>query len=138
VAMASFCYSHRVTYADCTIGDHIYYSRYLELLEAARGELFRHMGTTFLEWQKQDTIFPVTECRLRYKRPARYDDVLSIHVEASVAGAVRLNFAYKILDQAEGLILEGETLHACTDTKGTPKRLPKELHAQLGDASDAG
>ncbi|EEF57182.1 hypothetical protein Cflav_PD0189, partial [Pedosphaera parvula Ellin514] len=34
-------HSYRVTYADCTVGNHIYYSRYLNLLEAARGEFFR-------------------------------------------------------------------------------------------------
>ena len=32
---ASFRYVHRVTYAECTVGNHIYHSRYLDLLEAA-------------------------------------------------------------------------------------------------------
>ena len=49
-----FCHTYRVTYADCTVGDHIYYSRYLDLLEAARGEFFRSLGCTFLQWQEQD------------------------------------------------------------------------------------
>ena len=36
-----FRHHHRVTYAECTIGDHVYHSRYLDLLEAARGEFMR-------------------------------------------------------------------------------------------------
>src|SRR5581483_1046504 len=77
---AVFRHAHRVTYAECTLGNHVYYSRYLDLLEAARGEFFRQLGATFQQWQEQDAIFPVVECRLRYKSPARYDDVLSIEV----------------------------------------------------------
>src|SRR6266702_511661 len=111
--MDAFRYSHRVTYADCTAGDHVYYARYLELLEAARGEFFRRLGTTFLEWQGRDTILPVIECRLRYKLPARYDDVLGLELWVTVAGPVRLNFAYRIENQSGALVLEGETNHAC-------------------------
>lgn len=48
--MEPFRYRHRVTYADCTVGNHIYYGRYLDLLEAARGEWFRSMGKSFDEW----------------------------------------------------------------------------------------
>ena len=36
-----YIYTHRVTYAECTVGNHIYHSRYLDLLEAARGEDFQ-------------------------------------------------------------------------------------------------
>ena len=75
-----FRYSHRVTYAECTIGDHIYHSRYLDLLEAARGEFMRSLGETVLALQEADYIFPVIEARLRYKYPARYDDLLAIEV----------------------------------------------------------
>lgn len=57
--MAIFQYTHRVSYADCTVGNHIYYGRYLNLLEIARGEFFRHLGITLLQLQAQDTIFPV-------------------------------------------------------------------------------
>src|SRR5882724_12051566 len=95
-----FRHTHRVTYAECTVGDHIYYARYLDLLEAARGEFFRQLGVTFLEWQVRDTTFPVIECRLRYKSPARYDDVLAIEVWPTLAEKVRLNFSYRILNQA--------------------------------------
>ena len=44
-----FRYTHRVTYAECTVGDHIYHSRYLDLLEAARGEFMRASGWTVLQ-----------------------------------------------------------------------------------------
>ena len=126
-----FCHSHRVSYADCTVGNHIYYGRYLNLLEVARGEFFRHLGTTFFQWQERDTIFPVLECQLRYKAPARYNDMLTIEVWTTAAERVRLNFAYRILNAAGTLILEAETLHVCTGLNDKPKRLPEELIGAL-------
>src|SRR5512134_3456933 len=98
MATAAFRHSHRVTYAECTIGNHIYYGNYLQLLEAARGEFFRHLGVTFRQWQERGVIFPVLECHLNYKAPARYDDVLAIEVWPAFAERVRLNFAYRIAD----------------------------------------
>jgi acyl-CoA thioester hydrolase len=129
---SEYCYSHRVSYAECTAGNHVYYGRYLELLEVARGEFFRHLGAPFLQWQEQDTIFPVVECRLRYKSPARYDDVLSIEIRVTGAEGVRLNFDYRITNQTGVPVLEAETFHACTTAAGKPKRLPQELLALLG------
>jgi len=95
-----FVYTHRVTYADCTAGNHVYYSRYLDLFEAARGEFFRHFGTPLLELQNHGFIFPVVECRLRYKKPARYDEVLRIEVELIHAAGVRLTFPSSVLNAA--------------------------------------
>ena len=123
--MPPFCHSHRVTYADCTIGNHVYYSRYLELLEAARGEFFRSRGTTFLEWQERGVAFPVIECRLRYRSAAQYEDVLRIEVQLASAEGARLNFGYQVTDQRGRLVLEGETFHACARLDGKPRNSPR-------------
>jgi acyl-CoA thioester hydrolase len=129
--MAVFEYRHRVTYSDCTVGNHIYYARYLDILETARGEFFRQLGSTFLEWQGRDTIFPVVECNLRYRAPARYDDVLTVELWVTLAERARLNFEYRVLAQEGTLILEGETFHVCTGVDEKPKRLPEELKASV-------
>jgi acyl-CoA thioester hydrolase len=122
-----FRHLHRVTYAECTVGNHIYHARYLDLLEAARGEFMRSLGSTVLEWQERDTIFPIVECRLRYKLPARYDDLLTIEVWLALMKGVRLNFAHRVTNQDGKLVLEAETFHACTGLNDKPKRVPKEL-----------
>ena len=76
-------------------------------------------------------IFPVIEARLRYKSPARYDDLLTIEVWPTAIERVRLNFGHRIVNQAGKLILEAETFHACTSVNEKPKRLPEELAAKL-------
>jgi acyl-CoA thioester hydrolase len=122
-----FVYTHRVTYAECTIGDHIYHSRYLDLLEAARGEFLRSLGTTVLHWQENDAIFPIVEVHLRYKYPARYDDLLAIEVKPTLIDKIRVNFGHRVLNQNGKLILDGETFHVCTSREEKPKRVPEEL-----------
>jgi acyl-CoA thioester hydrolase len=131
MAQPVFRHTHRVTYADCTMGHHVYYARYLDLLEAARNEFFRSLGLPFLELQNQDTLFPVLECHLRFKSPARYDDLLAVEVWPTLAQRVRLNLAYRVLNPAGALVLEAETHHACTTVGEKPKRLPEELRVKL-------
>ena len=122
-----FCHQHRVTYADCTVGNHVYYGRYLDLLEEARGEFFRHLGSTLLRWQEAGFMFPVVEANLRYKALARYDDVLSTAVWITTAERVRLNFGYRITNQAGDLVLEAETRHVCMSLEEKMKRLPEGI-----------
>jgi acyl-CoA thioester hydrolase len=131
MGLAAFQYHHRVTYAECTAGNHIYYSRYLDLLEAARGEFFRQLGAPLLRWQQQKIIFPVIECRMRYKAPARYDDLLVIEVRLAAVERVRLNFSYRVLLKSGTLLVEAETFHACTGLDEKPRRIPEELERLL-------
>jgi acyl-CoA thioester hydrolase len=126
-----FRHLHRVTYAECTLGNHVYYGRYLDLLEEARGEFFRHLGAPLLQWQEQDVIFPVVECRLRYQRPARYDDLLAIEVWLTALERVRLEFSYRIEDQCQREVLCASTLHACSGVDEKLKRIPEALARSL-------
>lgn len=126
-----FLYRHRVTYAECTLGNHVYYARYLELLEAARGAFFRELGTSFRHWQEQGVIFPVVECHLRYHAPARYDDELSVAVWPVEIGRARVRLDYRVENAAGALLLAAWTLHACTGPDEKPRRLPEELRDRL-------
>ncbi len=131
MAPSAFHYTHRVAYSECTLGNHVYYARYLDLLEAARGEFFRQLGLALRQLQEQDVIFPVTECHLRYRAPARYDDVLTIEVRVIAVGKVRIHFGYRILNQAGVVVLEAETFHACAGLNEKPRRLPEGLVEKL-------
>jgi len=132
VTAQTFRCNHRVTYADCTVGNHVYYGRYLDLLETARGEFFRHVGQPFLELQTAGVLFPVIECRLRYRGPARYDDVLSIELWLTELARVRLTFEYRVLGADGHELLNATTMHACTGIDDKPRRLPEGLTAALG------
>jgi acyl-CoA thioester hydrolase len=76
-------------------------------------------------------IFPIIEARLRYKSPARYDDLLAIEVWPTLIERVRLNFGHRVTNQFGKLVLEAETFHACTGIDEKPRRMPEELAEKL-------
>ena len=126
-----FRHRHRVTYAECTVGNHVYYARYLDILEEARGEFLRHAGQPLARLQESGVILPVIEARLRYRRAARYDDVLMVELGVAELAKVRLEFSHRILHESGRLLVEGSTVHACTSLDEKPKRIPEELAEAL-------
>jgi acyl-CoA thioester hydrolase len=126
-----FTVSHRVSYAECTVGNHVYHSRYLDILERARGEFFRSLGCPLLELQEADAIFPVIECAMKFRGMARYDDLLTVELWVSEMGRARFSCAARIKDEAGGLLFEAVTHLACTTVAGRPRRLPEGFSAAL-------
>lgn len=124
-------HEHRVIYAECTLGNHVYYSRYLDMLEAARGEFFRDIGHPLLSLQEQGTIFPVISVDISYKGMARYDDLLTVELFAKEAAGIRFTIGFRILNADGALLAEGQTRHVCAGLDEKPKRMPKELTDKL-------
>jgi acyl-CoA thioester hydrolase len=69
----------------------------------------------------------VIECQLRFKSPARYDELIRVELWVTWAEKIRLSFGYRILDCEESLLVEAATMHVCTSLQDKPKRLPNEL-----------
>jgi acyl-CoA thioester hydrolase len=122
-----FQHQHRVVYAECTLGNHVYYARYLDMLEAARGEFFRQAGWPLLALQEGGTAFPVIGVEIAYKGPARYDDLLTIELWLADLRGIRLNFGFRILQANGTTVAEGQTRHVCAGLDEKPKRLPNGL-----------
>jgi acyl-CoA thioester hydrolase len=122
-----FRHQHRVTYTECTVGNHVYYARYLDMLEGARGEFFRQAGLPLRQLQEGGTAFPVIDLNIAYKAPARYDDLLTIELWITEMKGVRLSCGFRILHPNGHLLAEGQTCHVCANLGEKPKRLPNEL-----------
>jgi acyl-CoA thioester hydrolase len=126
-----FQHPHRVVYAECTVGNHVYYARYLDMLEEARGELFRQAGRPLLALQEMGAAFPVIGAQITYKGAARYDDLLTIELWITELSGVRINFGFRIRHPNSAVLAEGETRHVCAGLDAKPKRLPKGLSESL-------
>ena len=126
----TYQHQHRVTYTECTVGNHVYYARYLDILEAARGEFFRAIGFPLADLQEREVIFPAIECHLRYLAPARYDDELVIDLSITRLQRIRLEFEYKIALKEKELV-RATTVHACTTTHEKPSPIPEDLQQSL-------
>ncbi len=126
--MKPFLTEYRVVYSDCDPFNVVYYANYFTLFERGRTELFRDMGIPYSTIEKQGIYVPVSDTRCRYKRSARYDDLLSIESEVQELKRARITIAYRILrNDRQELLAEGYTVHAFVNTEGKPRRIPAEI-----------
>jgi acyl-CoA thioester hydrolase len=126
--MKPFLTEYRVVYSDCDPFNVVYYANYFTLFERGRTELFRDMGIPYSTIEKQGIYVPVSDTRCRYKRSARYDDLLSIESEVQELKRARITIAYRILrNNRQELLAEGYTVHAFVNTEGKPRRIPAEI-----------
>lgn len=116
---------HRVSYGETDTMGYLYYAEYLHLFERSRSELIRAQGVSYAEVERRGILLPVREASCRYRRPARYDDLVHVRAQISHVGRASLVFVYAVLDETcKHLLAEGMTEHACADCHGRPVRMP--------------
>jgi acyl-CoA thioester hydrolase len=118
----------RVRYAETDRMGLLHHANYLVYFEQARTELLRSLGMTYRDLEDEGFLLVLTKVEVRYKRPAHYDDVLTIRTTAERTTAVRIDHRYEVL--RDGLLIaEGATTLACVDRDGRPQALPAALRA---------
>ncbi len=121
----------RVIYGDTDQMGVVYYGNYLRFFEAGRNEWLRAKGARWRDMEAAHAIYlPVAEAKVNYKRPARYDDVITVETRLGELGRVSLRFDYRVLREGEVLVV-GHTVHACISRDGDIRELPEPLLAQL-------
>ena len=114
----------RVRYAETDRMGLLHHANYLIYFEQARTELLRDVGMTYREMEDQGFLLVLTKIEVKYKRPARYDDVLTIRTTVARTTPVRIEHAYQVL-RGEELLAEGTSTLACVDRDGKLQALPE-------------
>jgi acyl-CoA thioester hydrolase len=126
----------RVRYAETDQMGVAHHASYLVWFEAARTELIRQRGRSYAEIEAAGWLLVVVEAYCRYRRPARYDDVLAIRARVRDVRAASLSFAYEVVRKADGDVLaDGYTVHAAVDRSGRARRIPAEIARLLAPAA---
>lgn len=133
-ALHRTCY--RVIYGDTDAAAVVYNANYLRFFEIGRTELMRDQVCTYRQIEADGILLPVTECFIRYKAFARYDDLLQIETQLSWLKKVSCKFTYRILRQdsetgRERLLAKGHTVHAAIGPDGKLTPFPRSLMAKL-------
>jgi acyl-CoA thioester hydrolase len=116
----------RVLYADTdqmAVVNNVVYLRWFEI---GRAEWLRKRGSTYKEIEKTGFQMPVVEAFLKYREPARYDDLVELEVETDDLRAASIKFKYAIR-RAGVLLCDGYTMHACITSAGKVSRFPDNL-----------
>jgi acyl-CoA thioester hydrolase len=104
-------------------------ANYLSYFEVGRVEWLRAAGLSYAEMERQGYGFVVTEVHVRYRKPALFDDELTLRTELAELGRASLRFEYEVLRDGEVLVT-GYTRHGCVDlATGRATRLPKGFTA---------
>lgn len=122
----------RVFYEDTDAGGVVYYANYLRYLERARTEWLRQLGLPREQLRATvGWVFVVTSVEANYRRPARLDDLLTVHAEVVESSRASLLFAQRV-ERDGDLLVDAKVRVACVDQiEFKPQRLPAELLAHL-------
>jgi len=126
----------RVAFADTDAMGVVWHGNYLRWFEMARTELMRPTALPYPALVGRGIHLPVIEALVRYRKPARYDDLLIVRIVRIHARGVRLRIDYRIECDAAPIV-DGHTEHAFTDSSGRVIRPPRdvqEIFARLGEA----
>lgn len=121
----------RVRYAETDTMGYVYYARYLEYFEMGRTEFIRNRGKSYQEIESQGFLLPVREVWTKYRKPARYDELLTIETVVSNVGRASIEFSYRIKGETGTLLTEGKTKHAFISSKGRVTPIPDDLRKKL-------
>lgn len=110
-------HSLRVRYGETDPMKYVYYGNYAEYLEMGRVELFRSIGMSYNEIENQGIWLPVSEYKIKYLRPAFYDEQLEIHTYVKKIPGVRIEFEYEIFNEENIKITEASTTLFFLDAK---------------------
>ncbi len=116
----------RVRYADTDQMKVVYHGKYLEYFEVGRSALIRSLGMPYSELETRGILLPVIEVYAKYRKPARYDELLLVESFVNEIPQATLKIEYRICrgDESNSLV-EGYTVHSFLNTStGKPTRAP--------------
>lgn len=88
----------RVYFEDTDAGGVVYHAQYLHFMERARTEWLRDLGFDQTRMaREQSLMFVAHEVQIKFMKPARLDDMLSVTAQIESVGRCRLRFAQNIV-----------------------------------------
>ena len=124
----------RVRYADTDADGVVYYANYLTYFEVVRVEWLRALGYPIPRILAEGIILPVVEARIRYLRPARVDDLLTVRATLASVGPASFAFDYEITREDGLLLVTGWTrLAVCERDSARACAMPAWLRDLFAD-----
>lgn len=113
--ISSFEYSLRTRYAETDKMGVIYYGNYPQYLEVARVEWLRWIGIEYKKMEQQGVMLPVVSLHIDYKKPAHYDEKITIKVILKKMPTNKIEFDYEIYNENRELLSTAHTILVFVD-----------------------
>ncbi len=123
----------RVRYNEADAMGFLHHGNYFAYFEMGRTELLRAQGGNYRQMEEDGQFMVVVSIECKYRRPARYDDVLKLKTRIARISPAKLEHEYRLFREGE-LLTEARSVLACVDRQGNVQRIPEAL---LGTEPDA-
>lgn len=107
----------RVRYSETDQMNVVYHGNYAQYFEIGRTELFRSLGIRYKEMEANGIMLPVISLNCNFKKPALYDELLTITTKLSKIPSVKIELEYEIKNEQEEIICLGNTTLAFISSK---------------------
>lgn len=125
----------RVRYAETDRMGVVYHANYLVWCEVGRVEFMRTLGRDYASLEEQGTGLAVTEARVRYLAPARFDDPIRVVTSLTGVRSRAVSFDYEITHAESGVRLAtAHTDLVSIDREGRLMAIPAEFRLALESA----
>lgn len=116
-------------YVDTDKGGVVHHSVFAVWFEMGRTELLRANNVAYKDLEAAGVYFVVAELKIKFRRPAKYDEELELTTTCSNVTASKIEHTYILKRVSDGVIItEGSTVLACISQKGKVKRIPKFMY----------
>ena len=123
-----FDYTLRTRYAETDQMGVVYYGNYPQYLELGRVEWLRAIGLTYKEMEAEGIMMPVVSLQIQYKKPALYDELITIRTKLKDLPSTKIEFDYEILNEKGELLSTANTTLVFVDAKTfRPVRCPEKV-----------
>jgi acyl-CoA thioester hydrolase len=115
----------RIYFEDTDLSGLVYHANYLRYMERARSDMLRVAGIDQRGSQESGLgVYAVTDIQIRYRRPARLDDDLTVVSRVTGVGAATCAIHQSVMREAEQLT-DATVSVAWLTPQGRPQRQPK-------------
>jgi len=121
-----------VRYAETDMMGVVYHGSYLPWFEVGRTHLLRQHGVVYRQLETEGFFLPVLEVNVRYLRPARYDDTITIVTTLHKKPVLQIRLDYEVR-RGDELLATGQTTHAFIDRNGRPVRPPTVFSEKMDE-----
>ena len=126
--MISFETKIRVEYHHTDQMGIVHHSNYVKFFEVARTEWLRAMGVTYAEMERRGVMMPIVDVSIKYRKPAYYDELISVTAYVDELPMARMNFRYEVRGEDGRDIASGTTTLGFIDSQTRrPQRAPQWL-----------
>jgi len=124
--MKKFDIEVRVRYSETDQMGVVYHANYAQYFEVGRVEWLRNQGISYRWMEENGIMLPVVSLTMNYKKPAKYDDVLTVTTILKSQTSVKIEFDYEIRNQDGELLTTGYSMLVFVNMKTGRPTLPPD------------